>query len=204
MPAGPSEVVIVADKSANPSFIAADLLSQAEHGPDSQVILVTTEESLIDKVQNRINEQLKTLSRREFAEKSLTHSQMILVEDMDTAMGFVNIYAPEHLILLVTELKTVSSKIKNAGSVFLGPYTPESAGDYASGTNHTLPTNQYARMYEGVSLDSFRKSITFQEISAEGLQQLGPTVQQLAKKENLDAHSQSVQVRLNQIKEKQK
>jgi histidinol dehydrogenase len=121
---------------------------------------------------------------------------------MDTAMDLVNIYAPEHLILLVTDPETISSKIKNAGSVFLGPYTPESAGDYASGTNHTLPTNQYARMYEGVSLDSFQKKITFQEISAEGLQRLGPTIQQLAEKENLDAHSNSVQVRLNQIKEK--
>jgi histidinol dehydrogenase len=202
MPAGPSEVVIIADTSANPSFIAADLLSQAEHGPDSQVILVTTEESLIDKVQNQLSDQLKTLSRREIAEKSLAHSQLILVEDMDTAMDLVNIYAPEHLILLVTDPETISSKIKNAGSVFLGPYTPESAGDYASGTNHTLPTNQYARMYEGVSLDSFQKKITFQEISAEGLQRLGPTIQQLAEKENLDAHSNSVQVRLNQIKEK--
>jgi histidinol dehydrogenase len=202
MPAGPSEVAIVADHSANPAFIAADLLSQAEHGPDSQVLLVTTEQSLLDLVQNEINNQLKILSRREFAEKSLDHSNLILVEDMNTAMDLVNIYAPEHLILQVTDPHALSSQVKNAGSVFLGLYTPESAGDYASGTNHTLPTNQYARMYSGVSLDSFQKNITFQEISVEGLRHLGPTIQKMAETENLTAHSLSVEVRINQIEKK--
>jgi histidinol dehydrogenase len=200
MPAGPSEVAIIADHSANPSFIAADLLSQAEHGPDSQVLLVTTEESLIIRVQDELKNQLQTLSRRDLAEQSLAHSKLILVEDMNSAMNLVNMYAPEHLILLVTDPHALSSQVRNAGSVFLGPYTPESAGDYASGTNHTLPTNQFARMYSGVSLDSFQKSISFQEISAQGLLQLGPIVQKMAETENLTAHSMSVDVRLNQIK----
>ena len=172
MPAGPSEVAIIADYSANPAFIAADLLSQAEHGPDSQVLLVTTEESLIGRVQSEINDQLETLSRREIAEKSLDNSTLVLVENLDTAMDLINTYAPEHLILQVTETHELSLMIKNAGSVFVGHYTPESAGDYASGTNHTLPTNQYARMYSGVSLDSFQKNITFQEISPEGFQRI--------------------------------
>ncbi len=204
LPAGPSEVAIIADQSANPSFIAADLLSQAEHGPDSQVLLVTTEEALIDRVQDKLQKQLETLPRRELAEQSLAHSNLVLVEDLKTAIDLVNIYAPEHLILLVADPHTLGSQVKNAGSVFLGPFTPESAGDYASGTNHTLPTNRYARMYSGVSLDSFLTNITFQEISAEGLQQLGPIVQKMADTENLTAHSLSVEVRLNQIKENEK
>jgi len=204
MPAGPSEVAIIADQSAHPSFIASDLLAQAEHGPDSQVLFVTTEEDLLFKVQDQLQIQLKTLSRREIAEQSLDNSKIVLVEDLKTAMMLVNTYAPEHLILMVEEPHTFSSQVKNAGSVFLGPYTPESAGDYASGTNHTLPTNRYAQMYSGVSLDSFLTHITFQEISAEGLQQLGPVVQKLAETEMLTAHSLSVEVRLNQIKKNSK
>ena len=204
LPAGPSEVAIIADQSANPAFIAADLLSQAEHGPDSQVLLVTTEEVLIEQVQDNLQKQLETLPRRELAEQSLAHSRLVLVEDLKTAIDLVNIYAPEHLILLVADPYALSSQVKNAGSVFLGPFTPESAGDYASGTNHTLPTNRYARMYSGVSLDSFLTNITFQEISAEGLQKLGPIVQRMADTENLTAHSLSVEVRLNQINENEK
>ncbi len=204
LPAGPSEVAIIADQSANPAFIAADLLSQAEHGPDSQVLLVTTEEVLIDQVQDNLQKQLETLPRRELAEQSLAHSRLVLVEDLKTAIDLVNIYAPEHLVLLVADPHSLSSQVKNAGSVFLGPFTPESAGDYASGTNHTLPTNRYARMYSGVSLDSFLTNITFQEISAEGLQQLGPIVQKMAETEKLTGHSLSIEVRLNQIKENEK
>jgi histidinol dehydrogenase len=204
LPAGPSEVAIIADQSANPAFIAADLLSQAEHGPDSQVLLVTTEDVLIEQVQDQLQKQLEILPRRELAEQSLANSMLVLVEDLKTAIDLVNIYAPEHMVLLVADPHTLSSQVKNAGSVFLGPFTPESAGDYASGTNHTLPTNRYARMYSGVSLDSFLTNITFQEISAEGLQQLGPIVQKMADTENLTAHSLSVEIRLNQIKENEK
>lgn len=204
IPAGPSEVAIIADQNANPAFIAADLLSQAEHGPDSQVLLVTTEEVLIDQVQDNLQKQLETLPRRNLAEQSLAHSRLVLVEDLKAAIDLVNIYAPEHLILLVADPHAFSSQVKNAGSVFLGPFTPESAGDYASGTNHTLPTNRYARMYSGVSLDSFLTNITFQEISAEGLQQLGPIVQKMAETEKLTGHSLSIEVRLNQIKKYEK
>jgi histidinol dehydrogenase len=198
MPAGPSEVAVIADHNADPSFIAADLLSQAEHGPDSQVILVTDDEPIIEKVQDRIRVQIDTLPRRGLAEKSLANSKLILVSDLNTAIDFVNIYGPEHLILQVSDPNSLSKRVKNAGSVFLGAYTPESAGDYASGTNHTLPTNQYARMYSGVSLESFQKNITFQEISAEGLKQLGPAIQKMAETENLMAHSLAVEVRVNQ------
>ncbi|MEE9118533.1 MAG: histidinol dehydrogenase [Calditrichia bacterium] len=204
LPAGPSEVAIIADQNANPAFIAADLLSQAEHGPDSQVLLITTEEVLIDQVQDNLQKQLETLPRRNLAEQSLAHSRLVLVEDLKAAIDLVNIYAPEHLILLVADPHAFSSQVKNAGSVFLGPFTPESAGDYASGTNHTLPTNRYARMYSGVSLDSFLTNITFQEISAEGLQQLGPIVQKMAETEKLTGHSLSIEVRLNQIKKYEK
>jgi histidinol dehydrogenase len=204
MPAGPSEVAIIADQYAHPAFIASDLLAQAEHGPDSQVLLVSIDETLIDQVQDHLQLQLKTLPRREIAEKALINSKILLVEDLETAMELINIYAPEHLILSVSDPHTLSSQVKNAGSVFLGPFTPESAGDYASGTNHTLPTNRYARMYSGVSLDSFLTTITFQQISAEGLQQLGPVVQKLAETEKLKAHSFSVEIRLDQIKEKKK
>lgn len=201
MPAGPSEVAIVADQSAHAAFIASDLLAQAEHGPDSQVLLVSVDGALIDQVQDQLQLQLKTLPRREIAEQALAHSKLVLVEDLETAIELVNIYVPEHLILMVSDPHNISSQVKNAGSVFLGPFTPESAGDYASGTNHTLPTNRYARMYSGVSLDSFLTTITFQEITAEGLQQLGPVIQKLAETEKLVAHSKSVEVRLNQIKE---
>ena len=202
MPAGPSEVVIIADNSANPAFIASDLLAQAEHGPDSQVLLVSIDEKMIDQVQDQLLLQLKMIPRRKIAEQALQNSKLVLVKDIDTAIELINTYAPEHLILSVSDPHSISSLVKNAGSVFLGPYTPESAGDYASGTNHTLPTNRYARMYSGVSLDSFLKTITFQEISAEGLQQLGPVIQKLAERENLFGHSSSVAVRLDQLKEK--
>ena len=200
LPAGPSEVAIIADQSAPPAFVASDLLAQAEHGPDSQVLLVTIEENLISQVQDHLQRQLEILPRREFARQSLENSKLVLVKDLDTAMDLVNTYAPEHLILMVEDPQALGSKVKNAGSVFLGLFTPESAGDYASGTNHTLPTNRYAQMYSGVSLDSFLTNITFQEISAEGLQQLGPVVQKMAEQEKLAAHSLSVEVRLNQIK----
>jgi len=200
LPAGPSEVAIIADQSAPPVFVASDLLAQAEHGPDSQVLLVTIDEELIGQVQDHLQRQLETLPRREFAGQSLENSKLVLVEDLDTAMDLVNTYAPEHLILMVEDPQSLGLKVKNAGSVFLGPYSPESAGDYASGTNHTLPTNRYAQMYSGVSLDSYLTNITFQEISAEGLEQLGPVVQKMAEREKLAAHSLSVEVRLNQIK----
>jgi histidinol dehydrogenase len=200
LPAGPSEVAIIADQSAPPAFVASDLLAQAEHGPDSQVLLVTIEEDLISQVQDHLQRQLETLPRREFARQSLENSKLVLVKDLDTAMDLVNTYAPEHLILMVEDPQALGLQVKNAGSVFLGLFTPESAGDYASGTNHTLPTNRYAQMYSGVSLDSFLTNITFQEISAEGLQQLGPVVQKMAEQEKLAAHSLSVEVRLNQIK----
>jgi histidinol dehydrogenase len=200
LPAGPSEVAIIADQSAPPAFVASDLLAQAEHGPDSQVLLVTIEEDLISQVQDHLQRQLEILPRREFARQSLENSKLVLVKDLDTAMDLVNTYAPEHLILMVEDPQALGLQVKNAGSVFLGLFTPESAGDYASGTNHTLPTNRYAQMYSGVSLDSFLTNITFQEISAEGLQQLGPVVQKMAEQEKLAAHSLSVEVRLNQIK----
>jgi histidinol dehydrogenase len=203
MPAGPSEVVIVADQTANPEFVAIDLLSQAEHGPDSQVILITTEEALITNVQDQIDLLIESLPRKDLAKRSLAHSQLILLENMDSAMDLVNTYAPEHLILMVSDPHALGSKIKNAGSVFIGSFTPESAGDYASGTNHTLPTNQFARMYSGVSLDSFQKNITFQEITSDGLQRLGPSIQKMATAEKLTAHSLAVELRLNQIKKKQ-
>jgi len=200
MPAGPSEVAIIADKNAIPEFVASDLLAQAEHGPDSQVILVTDAEELIDPVQDQLLIQLESLPRRKFAEQSLKNSRLVLVEDLDIAMDLINTYAPEHLILMTVNAHDLGSRVKNAGSVFLGPFTPESAGDYASGTNHTLPTNRYAKMYSGVSLDSFLTKVTFQEISSEGLKQLGPVIQMMADAENLNAHSQSVQIRLNRIK----
>jgi histidinol dehydrogenase len=200
MPAGPSEVAIIADNSAPPEFVASDLLAQAEHGPDSQVLLVTIAENLIDQVQDQLQIQIESLPRREFAEQSLKNSKLVLVEDLETALDLVNTYAPEHLIIMTVNAHDLGSRVKNAGSVFLGPFTPESAGDYASGTNHTLPTNRYAKMYSGVSLDSFLTSVTFQEISPEGLLQLGPVIQKMAEAENLNAHSLSVQVRLNQIK----
>ncbi|RBL88584.1 histidinol dehydrogenase [Chitinophaga flava] len=198
MPAGPSEVAVLADDSCVPDFVAADLLSQAEHGPDSQVVLVTTSEKVIADVEKALQTQLDRLPRKSIATAALDNSKMILVKDIDTAMDMLNAYAPEHLILACRNELDVADKVVNAGSVFLGNYTPESAGDYASGTNHTLPTNGYASAYSGVSLDSFVKKITFQQISLQGLQQIGPTIEAMAAAEGLDAHKNAVSVRLKQ------
>jgi len=195
MPAGPSEVLVIADDSANPKFVAADLLSQAEHGPDSQVVLITTSEVLIDAVTNEIENFTKQLSRKEIIEKSLLNSVIILVNDLEEAIAISNNYAPEHLILSVDNSEAIAEKIINAGSVFLGNYSPESAGDYASGTNHTLPTNGFASAYSGVSLDSFMKKITFQKLSKDGLSKLGKTIQTMAEEEGLDAHKLAVSIR---------
>jgi histidinol dehydrogenase len=199
MPAGPSEVAVLADDSCVPDFVAADLLSQAEHGPDSQVVLVTTSEKVITDVTNALNAQLEKLPRKGIATAALENSKMILVADMDTAIEMLNAYAPEHLILACNGAENVADKVTDAGSVFMGNYTPESAGDYASGTNHTLPTNGYARAYSGVSLDSFVKKITFQQISPEGLQHIGATIEAMAAAEGLEAHKNAVTVRLQQL-----
>lgn len=196
MPAGPSEVAVLADDTCVPAFVAADLLSQAEHGPDSQVVLVTTSEAVLTNVTNALNKQLNELPRKGIATAALENSKMILVQDMDTAIDMLNTYAPEHLILACEGAENLADKVTDAGSVFMGNYTPESAGDYASGTNHTLPTNGYARAYSGVSLDSFVKKITFQQISPEGLQNIGATIEAMAAAEGLDAHKNAVTVRL--------
>ena len=194
MPAGPSEVEVIADETANPKFVAADLLSQAEHGVDSQVVLVTTSEKLL------VQHQLSRLPRWQIAEQSLANSKLILVKDMEEAISLTNEYAPEHLIIETKDYMELAEKVVNAGSVFLGSFTPESAGDYASGTNHTLPTNGYAKAYSGVSLDSFIRKITFQEISREGIQNIGPAIEVMASHEQLDAHKNAVSVRLNSLK----
>lgn len=200
MPAGPSELLVVADQSAHPAYVAADLLSQAEHGPDSQVILVTTEKSILAKVQEEIKKQLAVLPRKEIAEKAIANSKMIVFENDDLAIDFINQYGPEHYIICMEKEDLYVSAIQNAGSVFVGNYTPESAGDYASGTNHTLPTNGYAKQYSGVNLDSFLKQMTFQEISAEGIQDIGPTIEAMAHAEGLQAHKNAVTLRLNDLK----
>ncbi|MFY0253840.1 histidinol dehydrogenase [Chitinophaga sp. 30R24] len=199
MPAGPSEVAVLADETSVPAFVAADLLSQAEHGPDSQVLLVTTSEKVIGDVTNALNAQLEQLPRKGIATAALDNSKMILVADIDTAMDMLNAYAPEHLILACEGAENIADKVTDAGSVFMGNYTPESAGDYASGTNHTLPTNGYARAYSGVSLDSFVKKITFQQISPEGLQNIGATIEAMAAAEGLEAHKNAVTVRLKSL-----
>ena len=196
MPAGPSEVLVVADEKANPVFVAADLLSQAEHGADSQVLLVTTSDRMLERVREEVQVQLEKLPRRELAVRSLEHSKLILVHSMEEAMELANAYAPEHLILEVEDYTSLSEKVVNAGSVFMGAYTPESAGDYASGTNHTLPTSGYARAYSGVNLDSFVRKITFQELSPEGIRNIGPAIEKLASGEQLDAHKNAVTLRL--------
>ena len=196
MPAGPSEVAVLADEMANPAYVASDLLSQAEHGVDSQSILITTSEELINAVQEEVEKQLSVLPRKEITEKSLSHSKLILVSSIDEAIEMSNEYAPEHLIIETKDYMHVAERIVNAGSVFLGPYTPESAGDYASGTNHTLPTNGYAKAYSGVNLDSFTRKITFQEITREGIMNIGPTIETMAANEFLDAHKNAVTVRL--------
>ena len=200
MPAGPSEVEVIADETANPTFVAADLLSQAEHGVDSQVVLITTSEKLLNEVEYEVQHQLSRLPRWEMAEKSLANSKLILVKDMDEAIAMTNEYAPEHLIIETKDYMELAEKVVNAGSVFLGSYSPESAGDYASGTNHTLPTNGYAKAYSGVSLDSFIRKITFQEINREGIQNIGPAIEVMAANEQLDAHKNAVSVRLASLK----
>jgi len=196
MPAGPSELAVVADQSANPSFIASDLLSQAEHGPDSQVLFVTAEASLIEKVSEQLAIQLEQLPRKEIAATALTHSRMILLDSMEQVLELVNLYAPEHLILQTFDAPLLAEKVKNAGSVFIGHYTPESAGDYASGTNHTLPTNGWSRAVSGLNLESFCKKITYQEISEAGLQRLGPVIETMAEAELLQAHRNAVTIRI--------
>ena len=202
MPAGPSEVAVMADETANAEFVAADLLSQAEHGPDSQVILVTTEEQLIKDVIKVMGKQLKVLPRSEIAAKALDNSRAILVKDIDEMVGLINFYAPEHVIISTKDARDLAERISNAGSVFIGNYTPESAGDYASGTNHTLPTNGYAKAYNGVNLDSFIRKVTFQQISKEGLTNLSNAITLMAENEELQAHSNAVKIRL-QIEEEE-
>lgn len=199
MPAGPSEVEVIADESANPTFIAADFLSQAEHGADSQALLVTASEGIVGPVIRAIQEQLEQLPRKDITEKALAHSRIIVLGSEQEVIDFTNLYAPEHLIIQTVGYARIAEQIENAGSVFMGAYTPESAGDYASGTNHTLPTNGYAKAYSGVNLDSFIKKITFQEITPEGIRELGATIQTMAANEHLDAHRNAVTVRLNAI-----
>lgn len=199
MPAGPSEVEVLADETANPVFVAADLLSQAEHGADSQAVLITTSEKLQKEVMYEVECQLTYLKRREIAGKSLKNSKLILVRDMEEAIELTNAYAPEHLIVEMKNYMDIAAKVVNAGSVFLGHFTTESAGDYASGTNHTLPTNGYSKAYSGVSLDSFIKKITFQEIQPQGMAILGPAIEVMADNEELDAHKRAVSVRLKEI-----
>ena len=196
MPAGPSEVLIIADENAVPEFCAADLLSQAEHGSDSQVIFISTDSNILEKTMEEIKKQLENLPRNEFAQQSLSNSHFILVKSLDEALEFSNLYAPEHLILAIADFEKYIPAIENAGSVFLGNYSCESAGDYASGTNHTLPTNGFAKNYSGVSLDSFVKKITFQNLSKEGLQNLGKTIEVMAEAEGLFAHKNAVSIRL--------
>lgn len=197
MPAGPSELAVIADAQANPAYIASDLLSQAEHGPDSQVMLVTDSEHIIREVGKELDRQLKDLPRKEMATASLDHSRMILMEDQDQIMELVNQYAPEHLIIMTANYGELADRVVNAGSVFLGPFTPESAGDYASGTNHTLPTNGWAHAYSGLNLDSFLKKITFQEITKYGLLNIGEAIMTMAGAEQLSAHRNAVAIRLN-------
>lgn len=199
MPAGPSEVEVIADRAAHPAFIAADFLSQAEHGVDSQAILVTACEEIVAGVIQAIEQQLEQLPRKDITRKALEHSRIIILKNEEEIIDFTNLYAPEHLIIQTANYISVAEQIENAGSVFMGPYTPESAGDYASGTNHTLPTNGYAKAYSGVNLDSFIKKITFQEITSEGIHKLGDTIRIMATNEHLEAHRNAVTVRLNTI-----
>lgn len=201
MPAGPSEVCILADSSAHPAFIAADLLSQAEHGIDSQVFLVSDSEFVLSETLRELNIQLERLERKKLAASALENSKAILVHNLDEGMELVNAYAAEHLIIASDKASDLVSHVKHAGSVFLGNYTPESAGDYASGTNHTLPTNGYARAYSGVSLDSFIRKVTFQQITADGIKHLGQTIITMAEAEGLDAHAEAVRIRIKSLKD---
>jgi histidinol dehydrogenase len=197
MPAGPSELAVVADSSSNPAFIASDLLSQAEHGPDSQVMLITDSREMIDRVGAELLIQLEDLPRKEIAKKALNNSKMILLKNQEEIMEMVNQYAPEHLIIVTANYTELAGRVINAGSVFLGDYSPESAGDYASGTNHTLPTNGWAHSFSGVNMDSYYKKITFQEISRYGLVNIGNAIMTMARAEELQAHSNAVSIRLN-------
>jgi histidinol dehydrogenase len=202
MPAGPSEVCVYADETAVPAFVAADLLSQAEHGPDSQVLLIASNKQIVEQVQLEIEQQLASLPRQDFASKALGHSKAIVVASREDAIQLINAYAPEHLILSVDNALVVAEKIINAGSVFIGNYSPESVGDYASGTNHTLPTNGHAKAYSGVSVDSFVKKITFQQLTETGLKNIAQTVIQMASGEQLEAHAQAVAIRVKDIESK--
>jgi histidinol dehydrogenase len=199
MPAGPSELAVMADDSADASFVASDLLSQAEHGPDSQVMLVTDSESMIEQVKEQIDRQRAVLPRKDMVARSLEHSRVVLLKDSREMIDLINLYAPEHLSIVMRDHGTVSEQILHAGSVFLGPYTPESAGDYASGTNHTLPTNGWARVHSGVNMDHFYKKITVQEISGKGLSNMGGTIMAMAEAEDLQAHSNAVAIRLKKL-----
>ncbi len=201
MPAGPSEVLVIADNSCNPEFVAADLLSQAEHGSDSQVVLLSDNEQVIENTLKALYQQLNNLPRKEITALALKNSKAILLKNIDECISFSNLYAPEHLILAIKEYEKHTKKIVSAGSVFLGNYSCESAGDYASGTNHTLPTNGYARNYSGVSLDSFIKKITFQELNAEGIKNIGPAIELMAAAEQLDGHKNAVSIRLKNLKD---
>ena len=202
MPAGPSELLVMADASANAAFVASDLLSQAEHGADSQVIMVTTTKAMLQAVEEEVERQLSVLPRKAIAEQAIANSKLIYVEDSQTAIDLINEYGPEHYILCVGNEEDFLDQIMNAGSVFIGNYTPESAGDYASGTNHTLPTNGYAKQYSGVNLDSFMKSMTFQRISEEGIMTIGTTIELMAEAEGLHAHKNAVTLRLESLKNK--
>jgi histidinol dehydrogenase len=200
MPAGPSEVCVNADEMASPEIVAADLLSQAEHGADSQVILITTSHKLIDSVLQEVERQLRLLSRKEIAQRSLENSRIILVNDMKEAMDLSNAYAPEHLVIQTEDYEELAGRVVNAGSVFLGRYACESAGDYASGTNHTLPTHGYATTYNGVNLDSYCRKVTFQHLTPEGVRAIGRAVELMAEAEQLDAHKNAMTVRINSLK----
>lgn len=202
MPAGPSEVEVIADAMSNPVFVAADLLSQAEHGVDSQVLLISTDASILEKVEKEINKQLDLLPRKETAARALENSKMILLKNEEDIIDFTNEYAPEHLVINTQNYLDIANNITHAGSVFLGPYSCESAGDYASGTNHTLPTKGYAKAYSGLCLDSFVRKITFQELTPEGIQNIGKAVELMAEAEQLEAHKNAMTVRINSIKNK--
>ena len=204
MPAGPSELMVVADETADPDFVAADLLSQAEHGPDSQVILLTPSPDWIPKVMQSLSAQLKSLPRAEIAERALENSRVICLKDPKQLVDFMNDYAPEHLIINTADNSVYTREVKNAGSVFVGPYTPESAGDYASGTNHTLPTNGYARQFSGVTVGAFMKSTTFQEIDPEGLMHIGKAIEIMAASERLEGHKNAVSLRLEKLRQGEK
>lgn len=201
MPAGPSEVCVIADKTSNPVFVAADLLSQAEHGTDSQVILITTSEDMLNQVKKEIDRQLEALPRKGIATETLKNSQLVLVRNSQEAIDLSNTYAPEHLILATSDYERLAEQVINAGSVFLGNYACESAGDYASGTNHTLPTHQYALAYNGVNLDSYNRKVTFQHLSAEGIRSIGDAVVCMAEGEQLEAHANAMRVRINSLKQ---